>query len=406
MKVLYLRTVFAFKMTAGGMVAHTAGVINSLAKQVNELDVISNEPLPCVQAPVKIIKPRINKMLGRSLSEFMYNIKLIFRISNPTQYALIYQRYSTCSFLGAYLGWKYKKPFVLEYNSCAIWKVSYPVSLPANGFRSFFRIIYDKVFRIPMITAIEKYNLKRADLIVVVSKVIKDELESKGVDGRKILINPNGVNPKIYFPGAGGLEIREKYRLNENIIVGFSGMFTFYHGVSELAMAVQLFFDQNQGLIQRVKFLLIGDGDLKPRVEAIINNSSYKDQVIFTGLVPQSESYKYLDACDILAAPHIPIEAGSEFFGSPIKLFEYMAMGKAILASKLGQIGEILEHGKTAFLVEPGNINQLADGIKVLVENQALREILAGNAREQVMMNYTWDKHVHKILERVNKTRS
>ncbi len=400
MKALYLRTVFAFNMAAGGMVAHTAGVINALAKQA-DLDLISNDPLPCVQVPVAVIKPKIYKILGRSFSEFAYNIKLIFTIQNVGQYNLIYQRHSTASFLGAFLGWKYGKPFVLEYNSSSIWKANYRSFLPAQPVWRFFRILYDTSIWIPAVMFIEKYNLKKAALIVVVSRVIKEELITKGVDGRKILVNPNGVNPEVYFPGAGGLAIREKYRLREEIVVGFSGTFTFYHGVVELASAIILFFEENPALTARVKFFLIGDGDLKPEVEAVISNSPYKERVIFTGLVPQFESPKYLDACDILVSPHILFGDGSEFFGSPIKLFEYMAMGKAIVASKLGQIGEILNHGKTAYLVEPGDINQLAAGIKLLVQDKELRVMLAGNVRQEIMTKYTWDRHVSRILEMI-----
>ena len=76
----------------------------------------------------------------------------------------------------------------------------------------------------------------------------------------------------------------------------------------------------------------------------------------FTGLIPQVEAPNYLSCCDVFIAPHIQNTDGSPFFGSPTKLFEYMAMGRPIIASRLGQLDELLVHDKTAWLVEPGNI--------------------------------------------------
>ena len=106
-----------------------------------------------------------------------------------------------------------------------------------------------------------------------------------------------------------------------------------------------------------------------------------------------------LDACDILIAPHVPLADGSDFFGSPTKIFEYMAMGKAIVASRLGQIGEVLSHEETALLVEPGNVNELAAAIGRLVESDALRERLGPAARDAAVKNHTWGHNARRVLE-------
>ena len=78
-------------------------------------------------------------------------------------------------------------------------------------------------------------------------------------------------------------------------------------------------------------------------------------------------------------------------------------MGKGIIASDLDQIGEILDHEKTAYLVKPGDKEALAQGLKVLIESPKLREALGKNAREEVLKKYTWEKHTHKIIERLKK---
>ena len=91
--------------------------------------------------------------------------------------------------------------------------------------------------------------------------------------------------------------------------------------------------------------------------------------VIFTGAVLPDKVAAYLDASDILVSPHIPMPDGSRFFGSPTKLFEYMARGKCIVASRLEQLAEVLEHDRTAWLVSPGSVRELAGAILNLGKN-------------------------------------
>ena len=100
-----------------------------------------------------------------------------------------------------------------------------------------------------------------------------------------------------------------------------------------------------------------------------------------------------------LVSPHVPNPDGTPFFGSPTKLFEYMAMGKGIVASNLAQIGEVLEHKKTAWLVKPGDVKDLADGILRLAQDKKLREELGKNARQKAIKNYTWEENVKRLIK-------
>ena len=98
-------------------------------------------------------------------------------------------------------------------------------------------------------------------------------------------------------------------------------------------------------------------------------------------------------------SPHVPLEDGSEFFGSPTKLFEYMAMGKGIVASRLGQIGDVLADEETALLIEPGNAGQLADAILRLSESRELREQMGASARAEAMARHTWRQNAERVLD-------
>ena len=396
-RLLYLRSVYWFNLTTGGSVGHTAGVINSLHKKV-QLDIYSNDKLPGIGAPVDIITPIKIPFLPNELCELLYSLKIIIHFKNLTNCSAIYQRYSGFSFASSYLSQKHKIPFILEFNSSSLWTLKYWKS-SGNKLHTFVRGIYHQLFKIPIASLVESYNLKTATLIVVVSQALKESLISRGIPEQKILINPNGIDADKYSPAISGNSVRKKYNLEKKQIIGFIGTFGQWHGVVEMAKAIVCFFQQNPKAITRAKFLLIGDGVLMPQVKQIIEQSPYSKNVIFTGSVAQEEGASYLAACDIFLSPHIPNSDGSKFFGSPTKLFEYMGMGKAIIASDLEQIGDVLEHGKTAYLVPPGDIQALADAIAIVSKDKKLQIQLGENARKEVVAKYTWDKHVDMLLE-------
>jgi len=148
-----------------------------------------------------------------------------------------------------------------------------------------------------------------------------------------------------------------------------------------------------------VRFLIVGSGSLHGEVERLLQAQRESGKVIFTGAVAHDRVPALLDACDILIAPHVPLADGSEFFGSPTKIFEYMAMGKAIVASRLGQIGEVLSHEETALLVEPGNVRELAAAIARVAGSSELRERLGPAAREAAVKNHTWGHNARRVLD-------
>ena len=130
------------------------------------------------------------------------------------------------------------------------------------------------------------------------------------------------------------------------------------------------------------------------------------DRVVFAGRIPHSEVPAYLDACDILLSPHVPMPDGSAFFGSPTKLFEYMAMEKAIAASRLGQIGDVIEDGVSGLLLEPGSVDELVAAIEKLAGDAELRERLGRAARATVLERYTWRASAKRATDFATAPRS
>jgi glycosyltransferase involved in cell wall biosynthesis len=106
----------------------------------------------------------------------------------------------------------------------------------------------------------------------------------------------------------------------------------------------------------------------------------------------------YLAACDILVSPHGRQADGQEFFGSPTKLFEYMAAGRPIVASAVGQIADVLRDEESALLVPPDDADALCRAILRLVDDQCLRQRLAAAARAAAEEHHTWRQNAERVL--------
>lgn len=375
---------------------HTSGVINAMTKQI-DLEVFSNETLPEVRSEMEVIPPTMPNV--PVFGELFYNLKVISRLKKTTSSVdFIYQRYSGESFSGAYLASRMNIPFVLEFNSSEVWKLQ-NWSRTTSPIKNFFK----RFVQLPIVRRIEQYNLKKASLIVVVSDVLKDNLVQSGVAPSKILVNPNGVDVDRFQRNGENESLRDELNLGRSFVYGFIGTFGKWHGVVELAKATVRFYNERPDLKGKVKFLIIGSGKLYPQVEQIIRNADLDSDVILTGQIPQSKNTEYLSLCDAFLSPHIPNPDGTRFFGSPTKLFEYMACGKPVIASNLDQIGEILEHERTALLTVPGDIDHLVSTMIHLYENPQLQKTLGENAVQEVCKSYTWDVHVKRILTEVEK---
>jgi len=392
LSIAYLRTDHWFGTKAGGSVTHIAGVANSFRDLGIPLFFLSSDRLELIdesRTPVIWVRPTKYIQNIPDAPQIAYNIRLIsegtkaFEVRRPT---MIYQRYSQYNYAGAYLAARWKLPFVLEYNGSEIWVSKH----------------WGMKLRFPKWAEhIEMANLHSADAIVVVSAPLKQELTDRGIPPDKILVNPNGVDVDRFDPAAvkeKSAELRIKLGLQDKTIVGFIGTFGRWHGAEVLAEAIRPVAESDAS----VHFLLIGNGATMPRVAEIIQSSAMSDRVTLTGMVPQDSGPVYLGACDILVSPHVPNSDGSAFFGSPTKLFEYMAMERGIVASRLEQIGDILKDGETALLTTPGSVEELSRGIVTLSGNPELRERLGKNARAEVVAKYTWSSHTQRILNHLD----
>ena len=383
-RIVYLRATPGPGTQAGGASSHIKGVVDGLIKLQAQVEIISNDALAGLhqnKLKLTVIPP---EPLGATRAVFDVHNNAVFTrgVLNEIQDRVpdfIYQRYARFSWAGVVAHLQTNRPLFLEYNGSEVWVGKH----------------WDRVKMLDLLERYERLNLAAATRIFVVSQVERNNLERSGVAPEKIIVNPNGVDTNIFRPHVGGAAKRNELGVRpDEQLVGFVGTFGPWHGVLVLAQAIKLI---PKDLPAR--FLLVGAGALLGEMQNLLRAEEQSGRVIFYGGVPHDQIPALLDACDVLVSPHVPLAEGAEFFGSPTKLFEYMAMGKGIVASRLGQIAEVLNDEQTALLIEPGNAEELSAAIMRLIKTPNLRESLGTAAREKAITSHTWLRNAQNILD-------
>jgi len=190
-------------------------------------------------------------------------------------------------------------------------------------------------------------------------------------------------------PSGGFSKDPERTERNRSRI-GWIGSFGPWHGAEVLIRALSV-------MPAEVDLLMIGDGSLRTACQSLADELGVSSRVEWTGALPHCDALQLLFRCDLLASPHTPLP-GQEFFGSPTKIFEYMALGRPIVASALGQIAEVLEDGRTARLVPPGDVQALANAVVELLKRADRGAALGRAAQSEARRRHTWEHRAVDVL--------
>ncbi len=414
--VLYIDATIWMGPKAGGCVGHICGVANALSIHKYQVDYAAEGRLPPLTDQIGFIKINLPQLFTfpTEFNRFHLSNRMANQLSkiDSLPYQFIYQRMSVENYAGVKLSRLLKIPLVLEYNSPLVW-------ITDHWGDKLHKLKFKK-----LALQCEEVCIKHAHLIVTISEASKDALIQSGVSPKKIVCYPNCIDPTIFdpqrFSSMHNAALRNQLNIPaKSIVITFIGTFGEWHGVDILALAIRNLLDNHAAFLQphSVRFLLIGNGAKMPLVKGILEQAPYKDHVIFTGLVSQEQAPAYLAISDIFLSPHIPNRDGSRFFGSPTKLFEYMAMEKPIIASNLEQLGQVLQPSlraealpqfppealasELAILAQPGHVEHIVNAILFLIQFPQWRTLLGKNARQEVLAKYTWSQHVSFILERL-----
>jgi glycosyltransferase involved in cell wall biosynthesis len=205
-----------------------------------------------------------------------------------------------------------------------------------------------------------------------------------------------GANTELFRPDVDGSEVRARLGFRpDDFVFGYTGAFYPWHGLDILVAAVKKL--EGEPRAKRFRYLLVGDGETRAEIEALIDREGVRHRFVSVGRVPYVEVPSYVAACDACLAAYDPsrhpkLRQHGMFF-DPLKVFEYLASEKPTILLDSQNIREILGGTESAFLVEPGNADALAGSMLALAGDPARAAAMAASGRKLVTERYSWQAH-------------
>ena len=299
-------------------------------------------------------------------------------LESAGDFDLVYERYSLWSKAGMAFARKHQCVGILEVNAPLIEEQKIHRELPLEAEAQ----------------EIAKFVFSHADAMVAVSPGVKDYLETfSGAKGRVHVI-ANGVDLARFASAANqnAVKFQQQDNTASTPVLGFLGTLKPWHGVSGLVQAWALL--RKEGY--NVNLLIVGDGPQHATLSEEIAQQGLSDFVHFTGSVAPEQVPEWLARMDIATAPY-PNQ--DRFYFSPLKIYEYMAAGLPIIATKVGHLSSIIENGYNGILAEADNPQNMAEAIAYLLDNLPEAKRLGTNARLTAEQNHSWLSVVDRILQ-------
>lgn len=255
---------------------------------------------------------------------------------------------------------------------------------------------WDQTEQYDYMAKMEAEACNNADKVLTITHALKDIMVERGVDPEKISVVPNCVNVDDFTPfQEKNTSLLSSLGINQSdIVIGYIGSIVNYEGLDDLLKALHLI---KKTLNNKVKLLIVGDGAYLAYLVELVNNLDINDLVIFTGRVPHElvdEYYSLVDITPFPRKPYLVCEAVS-----PLKPFEAMASGKAVLVSSCSALTEIVDDGRNGLVFDKGNINDFSEKLYTLITDDVLRERLSKNGYEWVVENRDWSFSANVISE-------
>ncbi|MDH3645293.1 MAG: glycosyltransferase family 4 protein [Gammaproteobacteria bacterium] len=362
-----------------GQAVHIDELINAFERRGHELRIVG----PAAGEAMGFGEEnRLISLLKRSLPGVIYELlelgySLLTAIRLRREYRkfepdVFYERYNLFSPAGAWLRKRHRIPYLLEVNA--------PLAEERQKYGDL------KLQRLAQWS--QRYAWQNADRVLPVTRVLADHLIASDVSDKRIVVIRNGINRSRFNAQGCNIERRRELGLTDILVLGFTGFVREWHGLDEVIRALPSLGRSD------VHLLIVGDGPGRAPLESLATELGLSSRVHFTGLVERHEIADYVACFDIALQPSVTP------YASPLKIFEYMVLGKAIVAPQTPNIQEILVDGESARLFDPAVTGSLRDAIKDLCDDPALRQRLADGARSQIdTQQLTWDDNARRIEE-------
>jgi glycosyltransferase involved in cell wall biosynthesis len=315
---------------------------------------------------------------GHTAALAALNRELAAALDRAGPYDLVYERYSLWSFAGMEHARAAGTPGLLEVNAPLIEEQAAHRGLrDAAGAES----VAARVF-------------PAAAALLAVSAEVAAWLERSAAVGGRVHVIPNGVDPERFRPDVP----RAAPGPPGTFTVGFVGSMKRWHGLPVLIEA----FARLQTRVAAARLLLVGAGPEDAAVRAALAGRGLARVSCLTGAVAPGDVPAFLTSMDAAVAPY---PEASGFYFSPLKVYEYMAAGRAVVASGVGQLADVIQHGVTGLLGPPGDAAALAGALERLQRQPELGARLGRAARACVLQRHTWEGVAERVLEVANTAR-
>jgi len=359
-----------------GQYVHIAEIVNALKELGHEIIMV--EPNSINQKEFgessNLVQSIRNFLPGfiHEIIEFFYTFYDFVKLRQAIkQYQpdCIYERYNLYLPSGIWAKKYFKLPLILEVNSPL-----YEERKNNNGISLDFLAKWS-----------ERYVWKNADHVLPVTQVLADIIAEQGVNNEKMTVIHNGINLANFpWPPVFSEQISQRYQLEGKLILGFVGFVREWHRLDRVLDAIADHPKDNWHLF------LVGDGPGRIPLEKHAEHLGISDKLTITGVVSRDKMPQYQSVFDLALQPDVTR------YASPLKMFEYMALGKAILAPDMANIKEILTANENALLFS--GEEDFKEKLIYLCQNEELRKTLGQNAKQTIDdRGFYWLKNANKI---------
>jgi len=323
--------------------------------------------------------------LAQEVRNLLYNHTLGGAVEalRTLQPDVLYERYTLFGFGGIELARTLEVPHVLEVNA--------PLVREHEGARG----LHLKA----MAQALERRVWSSTDALLVVSDALRREALASGVSEERIHVVPNGVDPSVFSMDSTARDrVRARLGLGTGPVIGFVGSLKPWHGTELLLQA----FVRAQRNHPEARLLIVGDGPQRQALQAETDAAGVRDSVCFTGAVDHAQVPETMAAMDIATAPYLPQE---DFYFSPIKVYEAMVLGLPVVASRIGQIQELVDAG-LVLGAAPGNLESWVAALETVLEDPGMATRVAAKGRDWASRERTWVANARRVTSLAASLRS